>query len=42
MMQWLLMGDGDAYPLLSDNAAGGVHDAVMTNMTAFNIVSFTP
>lgn len=42
LKQWLLMGDGDAYPLLSDNAAGGVHDATMVNMTAINIVSLTP
>jgi hypothetical protein len=42
LKQWLLMGDGDAYPVLSDNAAGGVHDATMVNMTAINIVSFIP
>lgn len=42
LKQWLLMGDGDAYPTLSDNAAGGLHDATMVNMTAVNIVSLTP
>jgi hypothetical protein len=42
MMQWLLMGDGDSYPVLTDNAAGNVHDATMTNMTAFNIINFVP
>jgi hypothetical protein len=42
LKQWLLMGDGDSYPNLTDNAAGNLHDASMVNMTALNIVSFTP
>lgn len=42
LKQWLLMGDGDAFPLISDNAVGGTHDATMINMTAWNIVNDTP
>jgi hypothetical protein len=39
---WLRMGDGDTYPTLTDNAAGGLHDGEMKNMTALNIVNLTP
>lgn len=42
LRQWLLMGDGDSYPTINDNAVGGLHPATMTNMTSLNIVSFTP
>lgn len=42
MVQWLLMGDGDSYPTLNDNSIGNGHPATMINMTALNIVSFTP
>ncbi len=42
LKQYLLMGDGDSYPTLTDNAAGNFHTANMVNMTALNIISFTP
>lgn len=42
MQAWLRMGDGDTFPILTDNEAGALHSASMLNMTILNFASFTP
>lgn len=39
---WYRMGDGDTFPVITDNAAGGLHPGTMINMTVGSFATFVP